>query len=101
MFILGTFAAIFKTETWVLIVLFSGGGLFEVFALVFYGYYGVKNPDYLRSEAFQQNKQVIETLGDKNNVGNPHLGDLKHIPSPYARQIEGGKTLEIGEVSNE
>lgn len=99
MFLFGTFAAIFKTDAWVVIVLFSVGGLLELFALIFYTYYGIKNPDYLRSEAYQQNKQIIEMLGDKENQQNPNVGDLKYIPSPYSHQITDGIKHELGEKS--
>lgn len=85
---LGVICAVAKTETWVIIVLFSAGGILEVAGLISYKYFSKKNPDYLRSESFQLKKQSIEVLGDKDNRANPNVKDVPLITSPYARRLE-------------
>jgi hypothetical protein len=84
LFVLGTVSAIFKTQTWVTILLFAVGGLFEFIGLIFYCYFAKKNPDYLRSESFQIQKQSIELLGDKDNHMNPNVKNIVYIASPYS-----------------
>lgn len=96
LFGLGTITAIAKTEIWVTITLFSIGGLLLIVGLCFYIYFGVNNPDYLRSESFQLKKQTIELLGDKDNTMNPNVKELKFITSPYAEQLELNSNNEFG-----
>jgi len=98
LFVLGTISAIFKTPVWVTILLFSVGGLFELIGLVFYCYFSIKNPDYLRSESFQIRKQSIEMLGDKDNQLNPNIKSVIYIASPFAKEIgEGSDKNEFGQ----
>lgn len=66
------------------ILLFSVGGLFELIGLIFYCYFAKKNPDYLRSESFQIQKQSIEILGDKENQMNPNVKNIIYIASPFS-----------------
>lgn len=80
---LATFAAIFKVDTWILILLFSFGGLFLIIGLIVYCIFTKKNPDFLRSESYQLKKQSIELLGDKDNMINPHVEKVIFITSPY------------------
>lgn len=99
MLVLGTVSAICHTAEWVTIVLFVGGGLFEITGLLYYGYFAKHNPDYLRSESFQISKQSIELLGDKNNKLNPNVREVIAIANPYAKEIvSGSKTLKQVDV---
>lgn len=86
LFALGTTSAIFSTASWVTILLFCVGGLFELVGLVFFCYFSIKKPDYLRSESFQIKKQSIEMLGDKENHLNPNIKNLILIASPYSKE---------------
>lgn len=86
--ILGLISAIFKTESWVTIVLFSICGLFCIFGLSFFIYFSRKNADYLRSETFQLKKQSIELIGDKENQLNPNVKELVSITNPYSEETK-------------
>jgi len=101
MYALGAVTAIFKTTMWVIVFLFIVATVLVVIAIVFYCYHSIKSPEYLRSEVYQQNKQIIDLLGDKENSVNPNIKDLKYIASPYSRQINGGTLNQIEEGSNE
>ena len=83
-FILGIGAAVFKIYFWIIIILIFCGCLLLLLGLIFYIYFSIKNPDYLRSESFQLKKQSIEILGDKDNTMNPYIGEIKYIASPYS-----------------
>jgi hypothetical protein len=96
-FALGVLSGIFTTLTWVIIILFSIGGLFVIIGLGFYCYFAKKNPDYLRSESFQLKKQSIEMLGDKDNLLNPNVKELIYIASPYFKELGNGKKSGLGE----
>lgn len=96
LFGLGTITAIFKTDAWVTITLFAIGCLLLIVGLAFFIYFGVKSPDYLRSETFQLKKQTIELLGDKENTMNPNVKELKFIASPYAEKLELDSNEEFG-----
>jgi hypothetical protein len=87
LFALATVSSIFKTPIWVSILLFSVGGLFELIGLIFYIYFSIKNPDYLRSESFQISKQSIEMLGDKDNTMNPNVKSIIYIASPFSKEL--------------
>jgi hypothetical protein len=93
-FVLATISALFKTEIWVTIVLFSVGGLFELIGLCFYFYFAKRNPDYLRSESFQLKKQSIEILGDNENKRNPNIKDLVYITNPLANRLGNENSQE-------
>lgn len=81
-FLMGGAAAIFKAEAWVVITLFSVGGLVLLVALIVYLVFCFKNPDYLRSENYQIQKQSLELLGDKDNALT-QIKAIKDITSPY------------------
>ncbi len=85
--LIGVIASSLKCDSWVCIVLFVFGGLFVLTGIVFFCYFSFVNPDYLRSEIFQLKKQSIETLGDKDNSINPHIGKIIAITSPYNDQV--------------
>ncbi len=101
MFILGTAAAIFNEKSWAGVILFSIAGLILLIALTFYIYFGITNPDYLRSESFQQNKKIIEILGDKDNTMNSNLKELKYIANPYANLIGSSNKSDLETNPNE
>ena len=94
--ILAVITAIFKTETWIIIILFIFGFGFMVIGLIFYCYFAINNPDYLRSEEFQITKQSIEIIGDKDNQLNPQIDKITKIVSPYSKDINGDKKNKIG-----
>lgn len=93
---LGALTAICKTERWVVITLFIIGGVLLIVGLIFFFYFSIKNPDYLRSESFQLKKQTIELLGDKDNLLNPNVKELKFIASPFAEQLDNNPNKEFG-----
>ena len=98
LFALATISAIFNNHIWASVLLFSVGGLFSLIGLVFYCYFSIRNPDYLRSESFQIRKQSIELLGDKENQLNPNIKNVIHIASPFAKEIgEGSNKNEFGQ----
>lgn len=101
MYALGVITAVCKASDWVTIFLFVVATFLVVLAIGFYWYHTIKSPEYLRSEMYQQNKQIIDLLGDKENSVNPNLGDLKYIASPYSRQINGSAVKQIEEGSDE
>lgn len=57
-----------------------------------YLYFVKKNPDYIRSEHYQLQKQQLTMLGDSNNKGNANM-NLLPIAKPYDNST-GGKNLE-------
>lgn len=93
-FVLATISAICKTQTWVTIILFSVGGLFEIIGICFYFYFAKKNPDYLRSESFQLKKQSIEILGDSENKFNPNMKRIIYVTNPYVKGLNNGNSQE-------
>lgn len=86
LFVIGCISNIFATDTWPSIVLFVLGGICTLTALIFYCYFSLKSPDYLRSEDFHIKKQSIEMLGDKNNQLNPNVKEVVYISSPYSKK---------------
>jgi hypothetical protein len=96
---LGTVSSVFKSPIWVTIFLFSVGGVFEFIGLIFYCFFAVKNPDYLRSENFQIRKQSIDILGDKDNILNPNAKNITLIASPYSNE-HGGSDITINSDDN-
>lgn len=96
LFSLGATTAIFKTDSWVIITLFILGGLLLIVGLIFYIYFSITNPDYLRSENFQIKKQTIEMLGDKDNTMNPNIKELKFIASPFSGQSDDNSKNNFG-----
>lgn len=66
----------FKAAT-VYIVVFLFLGCIPLFVgLRVYYFYAIKNPDYIRSEHYQLQKQQITMLGDSNNKGNANMNLL-------------------------
>ena len=97
LFSLGAMTAIFQTDNWVIITLFILGGLLLIVGLIFYIYFSITNPDYLRSENFQIKKQTIQMLGDKDNTMNPNIKELKFIASPFSGQTADDSKNNFGE----
>jgi len=93
--LLGIIAAALKVVGWILIVLFSLGGLMALIGIIIYCVFAAKNPDYLRSENYQLKKQSIELLGNKDNALNPHVDKVIYITSPYNNEeSETNKLIE-------
>lgn len=74
--LIGVISAIFSDKDWVVIVVFSISGLFILIGLYFYCYFAVKQPEYLRSETFQTQKQALELLGDNERADNKNLTNI-------------------------
>ncbi len=72
-----------KPPAWSIILLYSLGSLFLVFGLLFYAIFAFKNPDYLRSETYQIQKQSLELMGDSSNKGKIDLTKASIINSPF------------------
>jgi hypothetical protein len=83
---LGLISSIFSKYGWVTLMIFIISGILFVLAIVFYIYFAIRNPDYLRSENFQIRKQSIEMLGDKDNHLNPNTDKIVLIASPYSKK---------------
>ncbi|MCX6232779.1 MAG: hypothetical protein NTZ33_14670 [Bacteroidetes bacterium] len=88
--------SIFKSPNWVIIILFSVTGLLILTGIIFYIYFAINNPDYLRSESFQIKKQSIEMLGDKDNQLNSNAENITLIASPFSL-IDSDNNKDIGE----
>jgi len=72
-------------KNWVIIIVFCFTGLFFLLGIIFYCYFALKKPDYLRSETYQLKKQAFEILGDNERVNNKNLENLPSIMNPYHR----------------
>lgn len=83
--LLGIIAAIFSNKDWVTITVFIFAGLFILIGLVFYCFFALKKPDYLRSETYQLKKQAVEMLGDNERSHNKNLDNLPLIMNPYQK----------------
>lgn len=95
-FSIGTIASIFKAESWITIFLFILGGVVVLIALILHIYFSIKKPEFLRSETYQLKKQTIEIIGDKDNLMNPHVKDLKYIASPFSLEPGEDKKNKLG-----
>jgi hypothetical protein len=74
---------------WVSIFIFSVCSLFLLLGTVFYCYFAIKDPNYLRSETFQLHMKSFEVLGDKDNlIPSQQIKQLINIPDPSAKQEE-------------
>ena len=91
--ILGLLSAIFSPFRWTTILIFGIGCLLIILGVVFYIYFAIKNPDYLRSEKFQIQKKSIEILGDKENQINSNVKDIVYIASPYSQKQLTNKSV--------
>lgn len=67
--------------------------LFLIVGFVFYVYFAIKKPDYLRSESFQISKQSLEMLGDEKNKFNPNMERIIPIANP---QIQDSGKARLG-----
>lgn len=63
-----------------------------IVGLCIYLYYAIKNPDYIRSEHYQLQKQQLTMLGDSNNKGNVNM-NLLPIVKP-GDTTNDGKIIE-------
>jgi hypothetical protein len=92
MFILTVILICLKATTVYIIILCSIGIIAFFVGLFVYLYYAIKNPDYIRSEHYQLQKQQLTMLGDSNNKGNANM-NLLPIANPHDNST-GGKNLE-------
>lgn len=74
----------------VIFLCFSGLGFLA--GLCVYLYYAIKNPDYIRSEYYQLQKQQLTMLGDSKNKGNANM-NLLPIVKPSDDSTDG-KTIK-------
>lgn len=91
--IFALFLAIFKVSTWIIVLTF----LILIGILIFFGYcynYLIRNnPDLLRSEGYQLNKQQLEMLGVKGKESSVEIIEAKEEivaienPRPSTRQL--------------
>jgi len=81
--VLAVVGAIFNLKDWILIILFSFAGLLIIVGIIFYIYFALKNPDYLRSETFQLRKQAVEFLGDNERSTNPNIQGIPMVTNPF------------------
>ncbi len=80
-------------------LLFGGSGICLLLGIVFYIYFAIKCPDYLRSESFQISKQSLEMLGDEKNKFNPNMERIIPIANPQVQ--DSGKTRLGGNTEQE
>lgn len=80
---LGVISAFITDKNWVAITLFSFGGFFFLIGIIFYCYFALTCPDYLRSETYQLKKQAVEILGDNEKAENKNLENIPSITNPY------------------
>jgi len=81
--LISIFGAIFIDKDWVLIVLFGLSIMITLIGLIFYCYFAIKNPDYLRSETYQLKKQAVEYLGDNEKSDNKNIRNIPSLMNPY------------------
>lgn len=86
--IIAVFSAIFTDKDWVIIILFVFSGLFILIGLIFYMFFAIKKPDYLRSETYQIQKQAVELLGDNERSDNKNLTNIHLITNPYSQKLD-------------
>lgn len=65
---IGILTSYLKMPLWLTFIPIFFCILMILIGIIFYIYYGIKNPDYLRSESYQLRKQSIQMLGDKDKV---------------------------------
>lgn len=80
-------AAIFKVDSWVVVVFFVVAIILFMVALIIYVYFAFKAPDYLRSESYQLRKQSLELLGDNDRATNPNIRNVPSITNPYNKEV--------------
>lgn len=90
-------AAIFVNERWVIIFIAIFAGLLLLVYLVSHFYCLINNPDLLRSEEYNIRKQIVEVLGDKDNLLPVDSKNIASIANPYSNE----KYLERKEGTDE
>lgn len=93
---MGVISAIAKCETWIIITIFLLSGLFLILGLIFYAYFALNNPDYLRSEIYQLRKKSLDLIGDKENFQNPNIINISSITSPYDNKDDQDTNKKLG-----
>ncbi len=89
--LIGVLSSIFSNMEWVTIVIISISVLFILIGLIFYCYFAIKQPEYLRSETFQTQKQALELLGDNERANNRNLNNIHLITNPSAPNLNDDK----------
>ena len=89
--LIGLLSSIFSDKEWVTIVIISISVLFILIGLIFYCYFAIKQPEYLRSETFQTKKQALELLGDNKRANNRNLNNVHLITNPSAPNLNDDK----------
>jgi len=84
--VIGMISGIFSDKDWVTITALCFAGLFLILGIVFYSYFAIKKPDYLRSETYQLKKQAFEMLGDNELANNKNLVNIPSLMNPYYKQ---------------
>lgn len=79
---LGVVLAIFSDKDFLIYIMFVFAGLFFLIGILFFSYFAIKKPDFLRSETYQTKKQALELLGDSENSLNKNLRNVHLITSP-------------------
>lgn len=90
-------AAIFVNERWVIIFIAIFAGLLLLVYFVSHFYCLINNPDLLRSEEYNIRKQIVEVLGDKDNLLPVDSKNIASIANPYSNE----KYLERKEGTDE
>ena len=93
---LGTLCAICRTESWVIIFLFSAGSLMWIAGLIGYRFFAKNNPDYLRSEEYQIKSIIAEKIGDKDNQFNPNIKEMVEMVKPQEIKLINKSEENIG-----
>lgn len=97
LFAFGLISAVSKVNNWITVFLFVIGSIILIFGLIFYAYFAMKNPDFLRSETYQLRKQSLELIGDKDNFNNPNIDNARLIStSPYDLEENNKENKRLG-----
>ena len=92
--LIGVLSSVFSKQEWVTIVIISVSVFFILFGSVFYGYFAIKHPEFLRSETFQTQKQAMELLGDNKNSNNKNLNNIPLVTNPKAANTGNDNPLK-------
>ena len=89
--VLGGAVACLPAPGIVWMLLLGGSGLCLLIGIIFYIYFAIKCPDYLRSESFHISKHSIDMLGDDKNRLNPNMDKIIPIANPFAKEAGGAQ----------
>lgn len=63
--LIGAALSPFDVPFWVLVFIFSVSGVLSLLGIIFYTYFALKDPNFLRSETYQYQIKSLEYMGDK------------------------------------